>query len=191
MATAHSTSTQTIPRNDLQIRAAFWSIRSLELVAFTMRPGSTLTHAIDIIKMVPSTFPTLQHLYIAFGRGLYDTRTHGRKQTWLEFSKDMLPVIDEFVRRYAPGSLQLEVGIPTSVFHASWCIEIGSRLRFQAPNWKPVLGPLREVGGFCERKRIWRTVYAMEDGKDGQPGYGLSETDSNMPNGWMVSMARY
>ncbi|ROW00972.1 hypothetical protein VSDG_02708 [Cytospora chrysosperma] len=139
-----------------------------------MRPGSTLTHAIDIIKMVPSTFPTLQHLYIAF-----------------EFSKDMLPVIDEFVRRYAPGSLQLDVGIPTSVFHASWCIGIGSRLRFQAPNWKPVLGPLREVGGFCERKRIWRTVYAMEDGKDGQPGYGLSETDSNMPNGWMVSMARY
>lgn len=84
-------------------------------------------------------------------------------------------MIDELARRFAPGSLQLEVGVPTSEFHAPWCIGHRRRKRFQAPNWKPGLGRFSEVGGFCERKRIWRTVNLMEDGgEDGQVlGIGL------------------
>lgn len=81
-------------------------------------------------------FPTPQRLYIAFGRGLYNMRTHGPEQAYLEFYDTILPLTDEFARQYAPESLQLDVGVPTSVFYASWWAGLTSKKRVQAPNWK-------------------------------------------------------
>lgn len=168
--------------------SAFRSIKSLELIACSSRTDSTSTRALDIVRMVPSTFPSLQRLYLAFGRGgLYDTWAHGPKQTYLQFSEEMPPIIDEFAPGYAPGSLNLEVGVPTSVFYASYWVAIMSGKRFQIPGWKP--GVRGEPG---ERERVWRTVNATVDGgEDGQFGYWLSETDSDMPDAWMVTMPRY
>lgn len=137
-------------------------------------------------------FPKLKHLYIAFGRHVYDQWTHGSKQTYLKFCEDMLPLIDELARRYTRGSLQLEVGAPTSVFYAYLCVGLKNGQRFQAPRWKPGPGRLGKLGGFCERKRIWRAITTTEDEEEnGHYGYWLSETDSDMPDAWMITMSQY
>lgn len=83
---------------------------------------------VTIIQKVPSTFPALRRLYVGFGGGIYNTEEggpiHGPRQAYLRFTEEILPVVDEFARRYAPGSLQLEVGVPKSVFWASWWVAI-------------------------------------------------------------------
>lgn len=171
---------------------AFRSIKSLELIAYTSRSGSTLTQAKDLVKMVPIMFPKLQRLYVAFGRHVYDQSTHGPKQTYSKFCEDVLPIMDGLARRYARGSLQLEVGAPTSVFYAYLCVGLRNGQRFQAPRWKPGPEQLGSLGGFCKRERIWRAVTATEEEEeDGHYGYWLSETDSDMPDAWMITMSQY
>jgi hypothetical protein len=172
-------------------------VQALELMPRIQVPAwKQLNHLALFLSALPRAMPGLRHLYIGFDSNLYELRIDPKTKYLL--SESILQVIDERLVRAADGTawtaptrppLQIEVGMPTSVFFATFNVGIKDGRKWEAPGWRPGPGLLAN-GAMFERKRIWRAVEGAE-GESGIKGYWIGETDSDMPVAWMVNMPRY
>jgi hypothetical protein len=146
-----------------------------------------------ILSTLPHNLPGLRKLYIGFAaRAVFERidRAEVARKRFLEAANDIFAPVDRLALTFFEAELEeLEVGVPQSIFHATLRIGMIEGQRFQMPNWTPELDP-RGHGAYYSRKRIWRVI-SEGKGDTAERGYWVSETDSDMPAGWLVSMDDY
>lgn len=174
-------------------------IRSLELALWVHRieDRSVITSGAqteEVLSTIPRDLPGLRKLYMAFVRG--DLRplqgAYAANKRFLSAEQDIFAPVDRMaLEMFEAGLEELEIGVSTSIFHGTLMTGMQAGRRFQLPSWKPKLNRIAP-GSYHSRQRIWRPIPRGEGHDDGEErGYWISETENDMPFGWMVNMSRY
>lgn len=151
-----------------------------------------------LLRAMPASMPSLRWLYLGFGSDIsfWDESVEHFKRRFQLYTRDVLPLLDQMARDPDMSKIDVEVGLPMSVFEPHFTIGRESGLMVQYP---PKLSSTDELpaGRPCFRRRLWRPVVKVAEEGPAQTerysvmaltssygvrcGYWISASDNDLP----------